>query len=263
MKRSALALGSLFDGSFNSVPTYGTYLAALQAVYAGHDVGGTVPTGACKMPDNSFSNTTTVGNPVISNLTLTLNSPNVTATGGITSGMCSTVASGTLSVTANSVAVSSVSGTGFSGASACTTNCDLKLILQQGAYTTAISFVYVNASTLTLNGQWPGTSGTISYTIDSAIPTQFAASTAVNDPNLKFTYSCAYVSPTQMTIFPAWAGSNGSSYNEYNNALTSQGSFTGIGGYAVEPFMLEWLHVPLSHLRYRRRCDSSVGNACQ
>ena len=237
VQRSALALGTLFDGSFNSVPTYNTYLAALQAVYTGHDVGGTLPTGACKMPDNSFSNTATVGNPVVSGLTMANNSTTVTGT-GITSGMCSTVASGTLSVTANSVAISSVSGTGFSGASVCTTNCDLKLILQQGAYTTAISFVYVNASTLTLNGQWPGTSGTISYTIDSAIPTQFAASTAVNDPNLKFTYSCAYISPTQMTIFPAWAGSNGTSYNEYNNALTSQGSYTGPGGYFVEPFML-------------------------
>lgn len=243
VKRWSLALASLYDPAYSSAPTYGTWLAALGAAYTGHDVGGTLPTGACKMPDNSFSNTSTVGTPVLTGLTLTNGSTAATGT-GIVSGDCSTVASGTLTVANNSVAVASNTGTGFSGASACTPSCNLRIIIQQpgGAYTTAFSFVYGSASSITLNGYWPGTACTsgspCSYTIDSAVPTQFASSGAVNEPNLKNTYSCAYGSSTSMTIFPAWSGATGSSYNMYNNALSNNGGYTALGGYAVEPFML-------------------------
>jgi hypothetical protein len=238
VKRTALALGALYDPSYSSVPTYGTWLSALEAVYTGHDVGGS----ACKRTDNSFSTTMLAGTPVLTGMTLTNGSTAATGT-GFSAPQCSTVANGTITIAGEntSVAVVSHSGTGFSGA----TGAGLRILIQQngGAYYTAFSFVYVDATHLTLNGYWPGTDCTsgspCSYTIDSSVPTNFG--TSLDDIiDLAQTYSCSVVDSTHMTIFPAWSGTTGSSYNLYNGGAngSNNGSYSAGGAYEIQPFML-------------------------
>jgi hypothetical protein len=243
-ERAITALGAMFDSN----PSFrAKWVTDLEAIYDQHDVGG----NACKQADNSFSNAYLMDasaptNPPTPNfgyapLTMTNGSAIATdATGnGITSDRCNIAASGTLTATNGSAAVTD-SGGSFINPNA--SNNGRRLIIHgtmnSGAtpYVTFFSYRFKSNNSITLNGLWPGDSGTFTYVIENTgYPTTIGTSPA-DHAALQQIWACTWNSPSQITLDRPWAGASGTA-NIYQSPGRPGGGYA-IGGYGQQPYML-------------------------
>lgn len=243
-QRGITALGAMFDtdASFRM-----KWLRDLEAIYDQHDVGG----HACKQSDNSFSNAYLVDanaptNPPTPNrgyapLIVTNGSSIATdATGnGITPDRCNIAASGTLTATNGSAAVTDSDGNFINPNS---NNAGRRLIIHgtmnSGAtpYVTFFSYQFNSNASLTLNGLWPGDSGSFTYAIESTgYPTVIGTSQA-DHAGLQQIWACTWNSSSQITLDRPWAGASGT-VNLYQSPGRPGGGYA-IGGYGQQPYML-------------------------
>ena len=243
-ERAITALGAMFD----SDPNFrAKWLGDLEAIYDQHDVG----VHACKQPDNSFSNAYLVDanaptNPPTPNygyapINVTNGSAIATdATGnGITPDRCNIAASGTLTVTSGS-AVATDSGGNFINPNP--GNSGRRLIIHgtmnSGAtpYVTFYSYQFISSSSITLNGLWPGDSGSFTYVIENiGYPTTIGTSQA-DHAGLQTIWACTWNSPSQITLDRPWTGPAGT-VNIYQSPGRPNGGYA-IGGYGQQPYML-------------------------
>jgi hypothetical protein len=243
-ERAITALGAMFDSnaSFRA-----QWLADLEAIYDQHDVGG----NACKQPDNSFSNAYLMDanaptNPPTPNsgyapITVTNGSAIATdATGnGITPDRCNIVTSGTLTVT-NGSAVATDSNGNFINPNP--NNSGRRLIIHgtmnSGAapYITFFSYQFNSSNSITLNGLWPGDSGSFTYVIENTgYPTTIGTSSA-DHAGLQQIWACTWNSAGQITLDRPWTGATGTA-NIYQSPGRPNGGYA-IGGYGQQPYML-------------------------
>jgi hypothetical protein len=243
-ERAITALGAMFDSnaSFRA-----KWLGDLEAIYDQHDVGG----NACKQPDNSFSNAYLVDanpprNPPTPNfgyapITVTNGSAIATdVTGnGITPDRCNIAASGTLTVT-NGSAVATDSGGNFINPNA--NNNGRRLIIHgtmnsaTTPYVTFFSYQFSSSTSITLNGLWPGDSGSFTYVIENTgYPTTIGTSQA-DHTGLQQIWACTWNSPSQITLDRPWTGATGTA-NIYQSPGRPNGGYA-IGGYGQQPYML-------------------------
>jgi hypothetical protein len=239
--RALTALAAKFDtGTFQS-----SWRTQLEAIYNNHDVGG----HACKQTDNSFSNaflmdasaaTPNVPNSGYAPLRLTTGSATASDnTGlGITPDRCSIAASGTISVTNGSGAATDL-GQNFIDPNV--NNYGRRLIIHgtknSGAtpYVGVFSYLFNSSSSITLNGQWPGDTGSFTYVIENTgFPTTIGASQA-DSANLTVPWACTWVNSSTITLDRPWTQASGV-YNLYQSPGRPFGY--GIGGYGQQPFML-------------------------
>ena len=233
---------------FDSNPSFrAKWLGDLEAIYDKHDVGG----NACKQADNSFSNAFLIDanvppNPPIPNfgyapLTVTNGSPIATdATGnGITADRCSIAASGTLTATHGSAVVTDPAGN-FINPNA--NNDGRRLIIHgtmnSGAtpYVTFFSYKFTSSTSITLNGLWPGDSGSFTYAIENTgYPTTIGTSPA-DHAGLQQIWACTWNSPSQITLDRPWPGASGT-VNLYQSPGRPNAGYA-IGGYGQQPYML-------------------------
>lgn len=243
-ERAITALGAMFDSN----PSFrAKWLADLEAIYDQHDVGG----NACKQADNSFSNAYLVDanvppNPPVPNfgyapLVVTNGSPVATdATGnGITPDRCNIAASGTLIATGGSAAVSDPAGNFINPNP---NNNGRRLIIHatqnSGAtpYVTFFSYQFTSGTSITLNGLWPGDSGSFTYVIENTgYPTAMGTSQA-DHAGLQQIWACTWNSPSQITLDRPWTGASGT-VNLYQSPGRPLGGYA-IGGYGQQPYML-------------------------
>jgi hypothetical protein len=243
-ERAITALGAVFDSN----PSFrAKWLGDLEAIYDAHDVGG----HACNQPDNSFSNAYLVDangptNPPTkyygyAPINVTNGSAVATdATGnGITEDRCNIAASGTLTVTSGS-AVATDSGGNFINPNA--NNNGRRLIIHgtmnSGAapYITFFSYQFNSSSSITLNGLWPGDSGSFTYVIENTgYPTTIGASQA-DHAGLQQIWACTWNSASQITLDRPWTGATGT-VNIYQSPGRPNGGYA-IGGYGQQPYML-------------------------
>lgn len=190
---------------------------------------------ACKQPDNSFSNAYVNG--PLAPITLTQNSAAVTGT-GFQSNWCNIVSSGTLTATNGSAIVTDY-GENFTNPNP--SSFSRRLIIHGtkngGAttYVTAFSFTYNSPTSITMNGLWPGDSGSFTYVIDgTSIPTMIAAN-ANDNGNLSTVWACTYNSPTSLTLDRPWTEPSGP---YVLSSTLNVGGYTAVGGYGQQPYML-------------------------
>lgn len=241
-ERAEIALGAKFDtGSYQAL-----WKSDLETIYNNHDVGG----NACKQPDNSFANaflvdangaTPNVPNSGWAPLHLTNGSAVATdATGlGITADRCWIAASGTLSVTQGSgVATDSANNLINPNVG----NFGRRLIIHgtknsgSTPYIGVFSYLYNSSGSITLNGQWPGDTGSFTYVIENTgYPTTLGSSQA-DHTNLQMPWACTWNSSSQVTLDRPWTGTSGV-YNLYQSPGRPSGGYA-IGGYGQQPYML-------------------------
>jgi hypothetical protein len=218
----------------------------LESIYNQHDVGG----NACKQTDNSFANaflldtngaTPNVPNSGWAPLHLTNGSAIATdATGlGITPDRCAIAASGTLSVT-NGSGVATDSANNLINPNP--GNYGRRLIIHgtknsgTTPYIGIFSYLYNSSSSITLNGQWPGDTGSFTYVIeDVGQPTTIGTSQA-DHANLTQAWACTWNSSSQITLDRPWTGTSGV-YNLYQSPGRNLYGYA-IGGYGQQPYML-------------------------
>jgi hypothetical protein len=218
----------------------------LESIYSQHDVGG----NACKQTDNSFANaflvdsngaTPNVPNSGWAPLHLTNGSAVATdATGlGITPDRCALAASGTLSAT-NGSGVVTDSANNFINPNP--GNYGRRMIIHgtknsgTTPYIGVLSYLYNSSSSITLDGQWPGDTGSFTYVIESTgYPTTIGASQA-DHPNLTQAWACTWNSTSQITLDRPWTGTSGV-YNLYQSPGRPNAGYA-IGGYGQQPYML-------------------------
>jgi hypothetical protein len=242
-ERAAAALAAKYD---TSPPAPYSWIANLEAIYNGHDVGGL----ACKQANNSFANgflvdangaTPNVPNSGWAPLHLTNGSAEATdATGlGITADRCWIAASGTLFVT-NGSGVATDSGNNLIDPNVA--NFGRRLIIHgtKGGgtipYLGVFSYLYHSSNSITLNGQWPGDNGSFTYVIENTgYPSSIGASQA-DHANLSTSWACTWNNASHLTLDRPWTGTSGV-YNLYQSPGRPDGGY-GIGGYGQQPFML-------------------------
>jgi hypothetical protein len=243
-ERAITALGAMFDSN----PSFrAKWLADLEAIYDQHDVGG----NACKQADNSFSNAFLVDanpptNPPTPNLgyaplSVTNGSPIATdATGnGITPDRCTIAAGGTLTATNGSAVVTDSAGNFINPNS---NNDGRRLIIHgtmnSGAtpYVTFFSYHFNSNTSITLNGLWPGDSGSFTYVIENTgFPSTIGTSQA-DHAGLQQIWACTWNSPSQITLDRPWTGASGT-VNLYQSPGRPNAGYA-IGGYGQQPYML-------------------------
>ena len=243
-ERAITALGALFDtnSSFRA-----KWLGHLEAIYDQHDVGG----HACKQADNSFSNAFLVDanaptNPPTPNfgyapIIVTNGSPIATdATGnGITPDRCNIAVSGTLTVTNGSAVVTDSGGNSINPNS---NNNGRRLIIHgtmnsgTTPYVTFFSYQFNSSTSVTLNGLWPGDSGSFTYVIENTgYPTTIGTSQS-DHAGLQQMWACTWNSASQITLDRPWTGASGT-VNLYQSPGRPLGGYA-IGGYGQQPYML-------------------------
>lgn len=98
------------------------------------------------------------------------------------------------------------------------------------------SYLYTSSSSITLNGQWPGDTGTFTYVIENTgYPTTIGASPA-DHANLQMPWACTWNNASQITLDRPWPGTSGV-YNLYQSPGRPLGGYA-IGGYGQQPYML-------------------------
>ena len=243
-ERAITALGAMFDTDSS---LRAKWLADLEAMYDQHDVGG----HACKQADNSFSNAYLVDanpptNPPTPNfgyapIIVTNGSTVATdATGnGITPDRCNIAASGTLTAASGSAVVTDSGGNFINPNS---NNYGRRLIIHgtmnSGVtpYVTFFSYQFTSSTSITLNGLWPGDSGSFTYVIENTgYPTTIGASQA-DHAGLQQMWACTWNSPSQITLDRPWTGASGV-VNIYQSPGRPLGGYA-IGGYGQQPYML-------------------------
>jgi hypothetical protein len=175
-------------------------------------------------------------------LTMTNGSAIVTGT-GFTPGLCAGVATGTITVTHNSASATLVSGA--LGNAATNYNIFIWDSRSQPNYVGVFEFSFSGPS-VTLAGLWPGPSGTFSfvvndYSLKAGMQVIGIDGSESDDVRLKENWTCAYNSPTQITLNRPWddavngvSGSHPSgTYHMYVTGLSG----VGPGGYFQQPFM--------------------------
>jgi hypothetical protein len=241
-QRAITALGAMFDPDPN---LQAKWIGDLEAMYDQHDVGG----HACKQPDNSFSNAFLMDanpptNPPSPNfgyapIVVTNGSAIATdATGnGITPDRCNIAASGTLTATSGSAAVVDSAGNFINPNPK---NDGRRLIIHGtmngNPYVTFFSYQFVSPTSITLNGLWPGDSGSFTYVIENTgYPTTIGASQA-DHTGLQQIWACTFNNANQITLDRPWTGASGT-VNLYQSPGRPGGAY-GIGGYGQQPYML-------------------------
>jgi hypothetical protein len=232
--RAWSALGALFDTN----PTYNpTWISNLRAIYNSHDFGGL----ACKQPDNSFANAFLVdtnpnSGPNTGFVTLNLTHGSTTATGaGITPDRCNVAASGTASVTSHSASIIDPAGNFINPTYS-------RLIIhgtKNGGVTTYIgvfAYHYNSSTSITLNGLWPGDTGSFTYVIENTGYPSTIGTSQADHAGLQIPWACTWNSATQVTLDRPWTGATGAGIL-FQSPGRPLGGY-GIGGYGQQPYML-------------------------
>jgi hypothetical protein len=103
-------------------------------------------------------------------------------------------------------------------------------------YVTFFSYQFNSSTSITLNGLWPGDSGSFSYVIESTgYPTTIGTSQA-DHAGLQQIWACTWNNPSQITLDRSWTGASGT-VNLYQSPGRPLGGYA-IGGYGQTPYML-------------------------
>src|ERR1035437_3520570 len=108
--------------------------------------------------------------------------------------------------------------------------------LRTTPYIGVFSYLYNSSGSITLNGQWPGDTGSFTYVIENTgYPTTLGSSQA-DHTNLQMPWACTWNSSSQVTLDRPWTGTSGV-YNLYQSPGRPSGGYA-IGGYGQQPYML-------------------------
>jgi hypothetical protein len=103
-------------------------------------------------------------------------------------------------------------------------------------YVTFFSYHFNSNTSITLNGLWPGDSGSFTYVIENTgFPSTIGTSQA-DHAGLQQIWACTWNSPSQITLDRPWTGASGT-VNLYQSPGRPNAGYA-IGGYGQQPYML-------------------------
>lgn len=207
-----LALGALYDPT--SAATWNTALGNWITFRDG-----------CRKADNSYSTGQYFNASPGPSVSFTNGSTAGTGT-GLSSSICQGVASGTATATNGS---GTLTGTGFVTGGGIGQKVVITGTIGGVTKSLWLDFDYVSSTEITMAGVWPGTTGTVNYTIANNDTfnalSGYLSTWAVdeNDTDLDYNYVCTWNSATSITLHRAWQGNTGS-HTLYRANLAGRGT---------------------------------------